>query len=732
MSETINFYVSGMHCASCASNIQRRLSHTSGVESVSVNYGSEYAQVAFDPTSTDKTEIQRVVARLGYKAHIHEENSYKTMEHDHAARISSLRVKLFIGVIFSALLLAGSMFPIAPNFLKNAFVMFLLATPVQLWLGKDFYKSAWSAAKNKTTNMDTLVVLGTSVAYGYSAVVVLFSNFFEAKAMPMHVYFETSATILTLIVLGKYLEMKAKGQAVTAIKELLRLQPTFAHVLTEGMWVDVPIEEIKTNDTLLVKPGEKIPVDGLVLNGSSYIDESMLTGESIPVEKKQSDSVYAATLNTLGSFEMKAIMIGEKTKLSRIIQMVRDAQGSHPPIQKLVDSISSYFVPAVIALSLLTFGFWLLFGPEPRFTYALLNMISVLIIACPCALGLATPTSITVSLGRGAKLGILIRNAEALQWAEKVTKVVLDKTGTLTHGKPQVTQFESMEILQKAYSLEQRSEHPIAVAIVKKAELLGLKAEPVENFQSSTGRGIQGDISGVTWYVGNFLFVRERGAVLLEKQRVEIIEHESKGETVLGVVEGKNYKGFISISDQIKEQSRGAIASLVEMGVEPVMLTGDNSKTAEVIAKQVSVKTWQARVQPEDKAHYIKNSQIDGEVVAMAGDGINDAPALAIADVGIAMSEGTDVAIESAGVTLLRGDIALIPKAIRLAKTTMRNIRQNLVWAFGYNILLIPVAMGVLYPFTGTLLNPMLASLAMALSSVSVVANALRLKIIKI
>lgn len=728
MSEQATFYISGMHCASCSANIQRKLLKTQGVEKASVNYANEQAYLSFDSSRVGLQEIAQVVDSLGYKANINEENSEDLLEHDRTQHLSTLKRKLFVGVLLSAVLIAGSMIPAAPSFIKNPFVMLVLALPVQLWLGVSFYRSAWSALRNKTTNMDTLVVLGTSVAFGYSVVVTIFSQYFESIGIPAHIYFETSAAIITLVLLGKYLELRAKGQASTAIKELLQLQPTFAHVQKNGIWSDVPIGEVQKGDTLLVKPGEKIPVDGLIFRGASSVNESMLTGESLPVEKGEGDNVFAATINSTGSFEMKVTLIGENTKLSQIITMVREAQGSHPPIQKLVDTISSYFVPIVIGLAIITFFIWFFVGPEPRVPSALVNMIAVLIIACPCALGLATPTSLTVGMGRGARMGILIRNAEALEVANKVRMVVLDKTGTLTQGKPEVVHYTSKEILIIAHSLEQQSEHPLAGAVVRKAKELHLRQAPVDDFKAIVGRGVTGVIEGKRYHLGNHTFIKDQGVTIPEKEKQAIIDHESHAETVLELAEGMTFLGFISITDQVRPEAKKALSQLYRMRVEPVMLTGDNSKTAEAIAHQLGIQTFQARVTPEDKASFIKDAQAKGNIVGMVGDGINDAPALAVADVGIAMGEGTDVAIESAGVTLLRGDIRLIPAALKLAKHTMRNIRQNLAWAFGYNVLLIPVAMGALYPVAGLQLNPMLASFAMAFSSVSVVLNALRLK----
>ncbi|PIS41378.1 MAG: copper-translocating P-type ATPase [Candidatus Kerfeldbacteria bacterium CG08_land_8_20_14_0_20_42_7] len=728
MQKKINFYVSGMHCSSCASNIQRRLKKTDGVSEASVNYANEQAYVSYNPNEVSIKTVGQVVNSLGYKARVNEKNADDLLEKDRSKRLHALKVRLLFGVLVSFLLLLGSMLPSSPAFLQNMYVMLILATPVQIWLGKDFYASAWSAIKNKTTNMDTLVALGTSVAFGYSLVVIIFSEYFSSYGLTQHVYFETSATILTLILLGKFLETRAKGQASAAIKKLLTLQPTVAHIRKHEEWIDVSIDQVVSGDVLLVKPGEKIAVDGMVVNGMSTVNESMLTGESVPVEKKDGDEVFAATINSFGSFEMRATHVGQATKISHIIRMVREAQGSRPPIQKLVDSISSYFVPIVIGLSIVTFFIWFLVGPDPKLPHALVSMISVLIIACPCALGLATPTSLTVGIGRGAQLGILIKNSEALEVANKISLVVLDKTGTLTQGEPSVTYVSSTETAQIAYSLEQKSEHPLAYAIVREAKEKKIQASEVIDFTAIIGRGVQGNISGEQYFLGSHEFIKEQGVKISNDQIKEIEEYESKGETVLQLARKNQFIGVISIADEVKSEARQAIKKLSALGVTSVMLTGDNPKTAESIANTVGIVEWKARVRPEGKAEYIKEAQRNHKIVGMIGDGINDAPALAQANVGIAMGSGTDIAMESAGITLLHGDVSLVPQAIKLAKKTMHNIIQNLIWAFGYNIILIPVAMGALYPVFGIQMNPMLASAAMALSSVSVVTNALRLK----
>ncbi|MFA6525222.1 MAG: heavy metal translocating P-type ATPase [Patescibacteria group bacterium] len=738
MSKAIDFHVSGMHCASCAMNIQRKLKKTDGIQEASVNYANEQAYLDYDPRIIDQSKIAEIVKSLGYKAILDKEKEEKITEHEHAEKLKSLKQKIIFGGIFSFGLIIGAMLPGAPEFLMNRWVMLAMATPIQIWLGSGFYRSAWSALKNKTTNMDTLVALGTSVAYGYSLVVLLFTNYLTDKGIDVHVYFETSATILTLVLLGKYLESRAKGKASDAIKKLLQLQPLIAHVKKDNIWKDAPVNSINIGDRLMVKPGEKIPIDGTIISGRSAVNESVLTGESMPVEKQPGDSIFAATINSSGAFEMEARQIGEKTRLSQIINMVRQAQGSKPPIQKLVDKISSYFVPIVIGLSIITFIIWFIFGPDPKLPNALVSMISVLIIACPCALGLATPTSLTVAIGRGARDGILIKNAEVLEAAKKVSVVIFDKTGTLTVGKPEVKSIEQASGLKHgekdlALSLtmttEERSQHPLAKAIVNYlADLEIQKAQKTEYFEDLPGRGITAIVDGKNILIGTVKLMRER-KISDPSKIMDIPSDKQAGYgTLVYVAINNEIKIRFNISDAPKENSRSAIEQLRAMKIHPVMITGDNYNTAQTIAKTLQIHEFSAEVLPEDKEQEVKKRGDQGTVVAMVGDGVNDAPALAAADIGIAMGNGTDVAIESAGITLLRGDISLVPKALQLARVTMNNIRQNLLWAFGYNILLIPVAMGVLFPFFGIRLNPMLASMAMAFSSVSVVTNALRLK----
>ncbi|MEN8253026.1 MAG: heavy metal translocating P-type ATPase [Patescibacteria group bacterium] len=757
----INFHVSGMHCASCAANISRKLQKTDGVSEANVNYANSQAAINFDPQKLSSKEIEESVGSLGYKAHINHDGSKDVKGHDHAidffekervAELKLLKQKLSVSAVFTSLLMLGAMLPMVPDFLKNVWLMWLLATPVQFWVGRDYYKSAFSALKNKTTNMDTLVVMGTSVAYFYSAFVVLFGSQLEKFNIPQHVYFETSATIITLILLGKYLELNAKGKTSAAIKKLIGLQAKTAHLVKNGKVTDIDLDKVKIGDILLVKPGEKIPVDGAIVKGKSSIDESMITGESLPILKKKGDKVIGATINSSGSFEMKAEKIGSETMLFQIIEMVKSAQSSRPPMQKLVDTISAYFVPTVIILSFITFIFWLIFGPSPQLLFALVSMISVLIIACPCALGLATPTSIMVGIGRAAREGILIRDAESLELARKVTTMVFDKTGTLTEGKPEVQNlhFSSLKnkdqkiknnFLNILQTVEEQSHHPLASAITNylssppaSAVLKALRAGKfkITNFKDHSGKGVSALINKKKILVGTEKFLQENKVNLDSELENKSEQWQEKAQTVVHMAVDNKHVLLLGIADKVRVESKNMITKLKQMRVTPVMLTGDNKKTAAAIATELGIEKYIAEVLPEQKLEKIKKLKGAHKVIAMVGDGINDAPALAAADVSIAMGAGTDVAMESAGMVLLRSDISLVPKALKISKASMRNIKQNLVWAFGYNIILIPVAMGILYPFFKIQLDPMLAAGAMAMSSVSVVTNALRLKNIKI
>lgn len=617
---------------------------------------------------------------------------------------------------------------------------FILSTPVVLWGGKVFFQRGWSSIINKSLNMFTLIAIGIGVAYFYSVIAILFPNIFpDSLKMNGHVsvYFEAAAVITALVLLGQVLELRARSQTSSAIKTLLGLAPKTARIIENGDEKDIPMEEVKAGDTLRVRPGEKIPVDGIVIEGNTSIDESMITGEPIPVEKNKGDKVTGATINNTGSIIIKAEKVGSDTVLSQIVKMVSEAQRSRAPIQRLADTVAKYFVPIVILISIITFAVWALIGPEPRLAYALVNAVAVLIIACPCALGLATPMSIMVGVGRGAKEGVLIKNAESLETMEKVDTLVVDKTGTLTMGKPKLQSvialegFSGSDVLRLSASLEQGSEHPLAAAIVNGAKDKTIKLSDLKDFNSITGKGVTGNIEGKSIFLGN--------KALFEEMKIDLLNLTEKadtlrqnGETVMFIAIDGKAAGLVSVIDPIKENTVRAIAALKNEGINIVMLTGDNRKTAEAVAKKLGITEIEADVLPQKKISVIKELQAKGHIVAMAGDGINDAPALAQAQIGIAMGTGTDVAIESAGVTLLKGDLEGIVKALKLSRATMKNIRQNLFFAFIYNVVGIPVAAGILYPTFGLLLSPIIASAAMSLSSVSVIGNALRLKLAKL
>jgi len=728
----VSFPITGMHCASCAVNIQRGIEKVPGVQSATVNYANEQAQVEYDESQSNPQDVEKAVHRLGYTAHLNAVDTEDVITKERVKELTTLKKKLLVSAVLNTVLLVGAMLPFSPEIFKSMMMMWLLSTPIQFWAGSQYYHSAFSALRHRTANMDTLIALGTSVAYFYSVFVVIFESSLMKNGVESHVYFEVSATIITLILLGKYLELRAKGQTSAAIKKLFGLQAKVAHVLRDGKELDLPLDQVLKGDHLLVKPGEKVPVDGHIVKGESFIDESMVTGESLPVEKQSGDIVIGSTMNQRGAFEMIAEKIGDETLLAQIIVLVRQAQGSRAPIQKLTDSVAAVFVPVIIVVSLLTFLVWFNFGPEPQFIHALISMISVLIIACPCALGLATPTSLIVGIGKGAESGILVKDAEALERASKVNIVVFDKTGTLTQGKPKVRDFVNTSSIDDTYlrsavlSLEKQSSHPLAVAVV--GYLDSVKTKEVTRFIDYAGKGVGGIIEGKHLRIGTRRLLDENNIEVSSELEKLSADWQGKAWTVSFIAVDKSAVGLIGIADAVKDQAKETISRLNKMGIESVMMTGDNTHTAQAIAKELGLKEVIAEVLPQDKELHVQTFKKQGKVVAMIGDGVNDAPALVVADVGMAMGGGADIAMESAGMTLLRSDVSLVPEALYLSKMTMKNIKENLIWAFGYNLILIPVAMGVLYPFFKVQLNPILASAAMALSSVSVVANALRLK----
>ena len=689
-----SFPIVGMHCASCAKLIERKLSKIPGVLSCAVNYGSEQATIEADEKVKDG-DLTNAVADIGYKAIINAEGEKtpdEIKEEEKGRELYRLKIKVIVSGILSSIIFIGS-FPELFGFNINALVLLALATPVQFWAGWEFYLATWSGLRNRTASMDTLIAIGTTAAYGYS----IFSLFGLVSGM----YFDTAAVIITLILLGRFLEAKAKAHTSDAIKKLLGLQAKTARVIRDGREIDIPIEEVKLGDKIRVRPGEKIPVDGVIVEGESAIDESMVTGESIPVDKIAGSSVIGATINKSGTFVFKATKVGSDTMLSQIVKMVSEAQGSKAPIQRLADIVSSYFVPAVLMLAVLVFVIWFDFG---FFGFAFVNTIAVLIIACPCAMGLATPTAIMVGTGKGAGKGILIKDAESLETLHKVKTIIFDKTGTLTKGQMILVNEVDNKHLQIAASLEKNSEHPIAQAIVNRAKEKKIKLSEVSKFKALEGLGVEGIINGKRYFLGKS---KEGGVVLTINHRQLAI---------------------FKVSDEMKEGVKEVVAGLTSKGIDVWMITGDNEKVAHEIAKKAGIKNVLAGVLPSQKKDKVK----EFKDVAFVGDGINDAPALAASSVGIAMGTGTDVAIESAGVTLLNRDIRSVLTAFNLSRVTLNVIKQNLFWAFGYNVILIPVAAGVLYPFFGLLLNPALAAFAMAASSISVVVNSLRLKTLKI
>jgi Cu+-exporting ATPase len=733
--------VKGMSCASCVANVQEALSSLPGVVSASVNFASEKATVEYFPAQAGIRDFRNVIRDAGYELVEAEkgEDIVEKEQREREAAYLSLKRKVITGAILTVpifLLMQWDAIGLSRLIALQQQTIFLLqlifATPVQFWIGRHFYTGAVAAARHRTTNMNTLIAVGTSAAYLYSVVATFFPSVFEIKGYEAHVYFDTSATIIVLILLGRLFEARAKGQTSEAIKKLIGLQAKTARVIRHEKEMDIPVEEVEPGDVIIVRPGEKIPVDGVVVDGYSSVDESMVTGESMPVEKNAGDSVIGATINKTGSFRFGATKVGRDTMLAHIIEMVQSAQGSKPPIARMADIIASYFVPAVMGIASLTFLVWFLFGPSPAFTYAVLNFIAVLIIACPCSLGLATPTSIMVGTGKGAENGILIRSGEALEIAHKINTIVFDKTGTLTKGMPEVTDIAASglpqnEVLFYAASAEKGSEHPLGESIIKKAKEAGIEIASAEQFSAVPGHGIKAAINGKQVMLGNEKLMKDEG-VSTEGLQQQVVAFSEQGKTPMFVSVDKKIAGIIAVADMLKEDSVNAVKALHNLGIEVVMMTGDNKRTGEAIARLAGIDSVLAEVLPEEKANEVKKLQSAGRTVAMVGDGINDAPALAQADIGIAIGTGTDVAMETSDITLIGGNIRGVVTAIALSKATMRNIKQNLFWAFAYNVILIPVAAGVLFPFFGILLNPMFAAAAMGFSSVTVVTNALRLR----
>lgn len=727
---TQTFPVLGMTCASCAGSAESIVQHQEGVVGASVNFATGNLTVEYQPDIIDADKLQKAVQDGGYDLLVEDESiQQETLETIHAEKFKKLKTKTTWAIILSLPVVVIGMFFMDMPYGNE--IMLAFSTPVVLWLGRDFFVNAWRQAKHRSANMDTLVALSTGIAYLFSVFNMLFPEFWHQRGLHAHVYFEAAAVIIAFILLGKLLEEKAKGNTSSAIKKLMGLQPkNVTVILADGNEQQTPIENVNSGDIILVKPGEKIAVDGLVTSGNSYVDESMLSGEPVPVLKSENEKVFAGTINQKGSFRFKAVKVGKETMLAQIIKMVQDAQGSKAPVQKLVDKIAGIFVPVVMSIAFLTFLLWLLLGGENGVVQGLLAAVTVLVIACPCALGLATPTAIMVGVGKGAENGILIKDAESLELAKKVNAIILDKTGTITEGRPEVTdilwQDNDDTVKNILLSIEKQSEHPLAEAIVK--HLAGTTATTLSMFESITGKGAKADHKNETYFVGNRKLLSENKINISEQLQKRADEWSKQSKTVIWFANSKQALSVIAISDKIKETSVQAIKEMQEMGIDLYMLTGDNEATAKAIAKETGIKHYRAEVLPQHKADFVKELQQKGKTVAMVGDGINDSTALATADVSIAMGKGSDIAMDVAKMTIISSDLTKIPQAIRLSKQTVATIKQNLFWAFIYNLIGIPVAAGILYPINGFLLNPMIAGAAMALSSVSVVSNSLRLK----
>jgi P-type Cu+ transporter len=741
--EQASLSVGGMSCAACVVRVERALGELEGVEQAAVNFATEKAQITYDPKRVNLEKFRQAIEEAGYQFRGLARAELRDREREERQKeLNLLKKKLVFSIIMGALIMVLSM----PHFIPYLnevphqilfYLLFVLATPVQFWAGKQFLTGAWGAARHGSADMNTLIAVGTLSAYLYSSIATFAPAFFHQSGLEPTVYFDSAAMIIALILLGRLLEARAKGQTSEAIRKLMGLAPKTARVVREGEEKDVPIEAVQKGDLIRVRPGEKIPVDGRIQEGHSAVDESMLTGESLPVDKNPGDEVIGATLNKSGSFLFEATRVGEETALAQIIRLVEQAQGSKAPIQRLADKVAGIFVPVVMGIAVVTFLIWYLWGPSPAFTFGLLNFVAVMIIACPCALGLATPTAIMVGTGKGAENGILIKGGESLESVHQLTTIVFDKTGTLTRGQLTVTDIvpgervSPEELLSLAAAVERNSEHPLGEAIVRQAKEEKLDLKEVENFQAISGQGVRADLGGKTIWIGNRRLMENQG--LDFSPFLESAERlAGQGKTLMFVSREGVTIGLLALADTLKEFSQEAVEDLKQLGLEVILLTGDNRQTAQAIGGQLQVDRVIAEVLPQDKTEQIKKLQGEGKKVAMVGDGINDAPALAQADVGIAIGSGTDVAMEASDITLIRDDLRVIVTAIRLSKRTIRTIRQNLFWAFFYNILGIPIAAGVLYPFWGILLNPILASAAMAFSSVSVVSNSLRLRRFKV
>ncbi|MFN3405050.1 MAG: heavy metal translocating P-type ATPase [Cytophagaceae bacterium] len=737
---TINkkvFPVSGMSCAGCAVSVESMLKSVEGVKDAGVNYATQAAWAEYDENLANPEKLKEAVQSIGYDLITDTEDPQKKQEEIQKKNYKELKRRTILASILSIPVVIIGMFFMDMKYGNE--ISMILSAPVIFYFGRHFFISAVAKARHLQANMDTLVSLSTGIAFFFSLFNTVYPEFWHSRGIHPHVYYEAAAVIICFISLGKLLEERAKFNTSSAIRKLIGLQPKTVRIHTDAGEQEVLTAQVVPGNIIIIRPGESIPVDGVVTEGSSYVDESMISGEPVPVLKKAGEKIFAGTINQKGSFNFRAEKVGSETVLANIIKMVQQAQGSKAPVQKLVDKIAGIFVPSVLVISVLTFLAWIAFGGDSAFTHALLTSITVLVIACPCALGLATPTAIMVGIGKGAENNILIKDAESLEVGNKVNVVVLDKTGTITIGKPVVTEIvwdkkvEDIRGLNEIlFALESQSEHPLALSIVNKLKESITQKVRIENFESITGKGLTGEYNNILFFAGNYSLISEKGISVSEQLITASQSLREKANTVIYFADSKSVLCIVAIADEIKQGSKTAIAELKKKDIEVYMLTGDNPQTAAAVAKEVGIKNFKAEMLPADKADFIKQMQSEGYIVAMVGDGINDSQALAQADVSIAMGKGSDIALDVAKMTLITSDLNLLPKAFNLSHVIVNGIRQNLFWAFIYNVVGIPVAAGILFPFNGFLLNPMIAGAAMALSSVSVVANSLRLKLKKI
>lgn len=741
MSTTIErktFPVTGMMCTGCSASVEKILRNTEGVNEANVNFAANTVLVDYDTEIISKEELKNSLEEAGYGIIIKEDNPEGEQQALQEKEYEETKKQLIGAAIFTLPIFVMGMFFM--SWTPGNYISMVLAVPVLFVFGKVFFINTWKQAKHKSVNMDTLVAMSTGIAFVYSVFATLFPSFFIERGVEPYVYFEAATVIITFILLGRVLEAKAKSNTSTALKKLMGLQPKTLRAIINGTEQEILIEEVEIGNTIIVRPGERIPVDGEVVQGSSYVNESMISGEPVAVEKSVGNKVFAGTINQKGSFHFRADKVGSDTLLAQIIKRVQEAQGSKAPVQKMVDKIASIFVPAVIGIAILTFLVWMFVGGDNAFSHALITSIAVLIVACPCALGLATPTAIMVGIGKGAENNILIKDAESLELGYKTDVIILDKTGTITKGKPNVTDVswyvdEDEVALNKRIllALEADSEHPLADAVIRKLKEEGVRPVEMVEFESVTGQGVKAkDKTGEAYFIGNRALLESQGIDVDEKLENTIASWREEAKTVVFFTDEKQLIAMLGIADEIKSNSVQAIKDLQEIGVEVYMLTGDNEQTAAAVAKQVGIKHFKGDAMPSDKSDFVKKLQKEGNVVAMVGDGINDSEALAQADVSIAMGHGSDIAMDVAKITLTTSDLASIPKALKLSRSTVKGVHQNLFWAFFYNVISIPVAAGVLYSVNGFLLDPMIAGAAMAFSSVSVVLNSLRLKRIKL